>query len=70
MAIIYDQGISWRAMIINLVEEVSRCNVFFVTHLVVLHYKESLDPVIICDFGGGSGMGTVRLILPEIICSS
>jgi len=36
--------------------------VFFVTHAVVLHSKESSDPIIIGDFGGGSGMG-IRLAI-------
>ena len=44
----------------NLAEVVGRCNVFFVTHVVVLHSKESLDPIIIGDFGGGSGMGNMK----------
>jgi hypothetical protein len=62
-AIISDQGIPWRAGSLiwqNLAEVVGRCNVFFVTHAVVLHSKESSDPTIFGDFGGGSGMGTVR----------
>jgi hypothetical protein len=57
MAIISDQSIPWRARVINLAEVVGRCDVFFVTHVVVLHSKESLDPIIIGDFGEGSGMG-------------
>jgi len=60
VAIISDQGIPWRARLINLAEVVNRRNVFFVTHAVVPHSKESLDPIIIGDFGGGSGMGIIR----------
>jgi hypothetical protein len=58
MAMISDQNIPWRIRVINLADVVGRCNVFFVTHAVVLHSKESLDPIIIGDFEGGSGMGT------------
>ncbi len=43
MVIISDQGIPWRARLINLAEVVGRSNVFFVTHAVVSHSKESLD---------------------------
>jgi hypothetical protein len=50
-------GYSLASRVINLAEVVGRCNVFFVTHAVVLHSKESSDPIIIGDFGGGSGMG-------------
>jgi hypothetical protein len=57
MAIISDQGIPRRARVINLAEVIGRCNAFFVTHVVVLQSKERLDPIIIGDFGGGSGMG-------------
>jgi hypothetical protein len=47
MAIISDQRIPWRARVNNLAEMVGRCNVFFVTHVLALHSKESLDPIII-----------------------
>jgi hypothetical protein len=35
--------------------------VFFDARLKVLHSLESLDPIIIGDFGEGSGMGVKRL---------
>jgi len=59
MAIISDQGIPWRARAINLSEVVGRCNVFFVTYVELLHSKDSSDPIIIGDFGDGSGMGNL-----------
>jgi hypothetical protein len=62
MAIISDQGIPWRAWVINLAEVFGRCNVFFVMHVVILHSKECFDPIIIGDFGGGSGMGIARTL--------
>ena len=58
MAIISDHSIPWRTRVINPAEVVGPCNVFFVTHVVVLHSKESLDPIIIGNFEGGSGMGS------------
>ena len=53
----------------NLAEVVGRCNVFFVIHVVVLHSKESLDPIIIGDFGGGSGMGIVSANRTSFVAS-
>jgi hypothetical protein len=59
MAIISDDGVPRRAKVINLAEAVGRCNVFFVTHAVVLSSQENLDLIIIGDFEGGSGMGNL-----------
>jgi hypothetical protein len=66
MAIISDQSIPWRSKVINPAEVGGRCNVFFDTHVVVLHFLESLDPIIIGDFGRGSGIGT-SYVSPLII---
>jgi len=57
MAIISDDGVLWRAKVINLAEAVGRCNMFFVTHAVVLASQENLDLIIIGNFEGGSGKG-------------
>jgi hypothetical protein len=57
MAIISDQSIPWRSKVINPAEVVGRSNVFFDARLKVLHSLKRSDPIIIGDFGGGSGMG-------------
>jgi hypothetical protein len=43
----------------NLAEVVGRCNAFFVTHVMPPVLKNSADLIIIDDFGGGSGMGSI-----------
>jgi len=49
-----------RAKVINLTEAVGRCNVFFVTHAVVLPSQENLDLIIIGDFEGGIWNGKLN----------
>ena len=75
MAIISDQSIPRRSKVINPAEVVGRCNVFFDTRLKVLHSLESLDPIIIGDFGGVSGMGdkctyAYKLFIKEVDAKS